>query len=104
MKAVEVHAPGKLFVIGEYAVLQGGRALVAAVNAGICCRAEPASSWRLSAPDLGVDAAVDEITAGSPGSLLASAIAAARGELGVARPMSFHVRGAQPVSRGKHGL
>jgi len=104
MKAVEVHAPGKLFVIGEYAVLHGGRALVAAVNAGICCRAEPASAWRLCAPDLGVDAAVDEITAGAPGSLLASAIVAARDELGVARPMSFHVSGSQPVSRGKHGL
>src|SRR5437868_14045729 len=89
MKAVEVHGPGKLFVIGEYAVLHGGRALVAAVNAGICCRAEPASAWRLSAPDLGVDAAVDEIAAGSACALLASAIVAARDELGVRVPLSF---------------
>ena len=104
MNAVDVYAPGKLFVIGEYAVLHGGRALVAAIDAGICCRAEPASAWRLSAPDLGVDAALEDLPAGSAGSLLASAVVAVREELAIDRPLSFHVRGTQSASRGKYGL
>lgn len=33
-------APGKLFLVGEYAVLSGGPAVVAAVNRGVCCRVE----------------------------------------------------------------
>ena len=53
MTALEVEAPGKLFVIGEYAVLHGGRALVAAIDAGISCRVEAASTWCVAAPDLG---------------------------------------------------
>ncbi len=34
---MKVFAPGKLFVIGEYAVLDGGDAIVAAVDRGVCC-------------------------------------------------------------------
>lgn len=34
---MRVFAPGKLFVIGEYAVLDGGDAVVAAVNRGVVC-------------------------------------------------------------------
>ncbi len=33
-----VRAPGKLFVLGEYAVLDGGSACVAAVDRGVSCR------------------------------------------------------------------
>ncbi len=35
---VLVRAPGKLFVLGEYAVLDGGTACVAAVDRGVTCR------------------------------------------------------------------
>jgi phosphomevalonate kinase len=34
-------APGKLVVLGEYAVLRGGQALVVAIDRGVCCRFEP---------------------------------------------------------------
>lgn len=34
-------APGKLFLAGEYAVLDGGQALVAAVDRGVTCRVTP---------------------------------------------------------------
>ena len=104
MNAVDVRVPGKLFVIGEYAVLHGGRALVAAVDTGLQCRAERSRAWRIAAPDLGLDAALDEIATGSSGALLASAIAAARDELSIAGPLRFHLRGTQPASRGKFGL
>jgi phosphomevalonate kinase len=36
-----VHAPGKLVLIGEYGVLDGGGAVVAAVDRGVWCRVEP---------------------------------------------------------------
>ena len=61
MTTFEVRAPGKLFVIGEYAVLHGSRALVAAIDAGISCRIESASTWCLSAPDLGVDGTLGQL-------------------------------------------
>ena len=35
-----VLAPGKLFLVGEYAVLSGGPAVVAAVNRGVSCQIE----------------------------------------------------------------
>jgi phosphomevalonate kinase len=104
MSSVDIRVPGKLFVIGEYAVLHGGRALVAAVDTGLRCRADRSRAWRLAAPDLGVDAELDGIDAASPGALLASAIVTARDELGVAGPLAFHVRGTQTASCGKYGL
>ncbi|MGH7805933.1 MAG: mevalonate kinase family protein, partial [Candidatus Binatia bacterium] len=75
MSGVRVFAPGKLFVIGEYAVLDGERALVAAVDSGIECRLEPSvEGWRIDAPDLGVDAAIGDVSAESGASLLVRAI------------------------------
>lgn len=49
-------APGKLLLIGEYAVLDGAPALVMAVNRCVDVRIEPArgDSGRLSAPQLGI--------------------------------------------------
>ena len=37
-RGFEVRAPGKVVLLGEYAVLDGAPALVAAVNIGVCCR------------------------------------------------------------------
>ena len=46
-------APGKVVLIGEYAVLDGAPAIVAAVNRGVQCRFTPGGSKRqISAPDL----------------------------------------------------
>lgn len=75
MSGVSVFAPGKLFVIGEYAVLDGERALVAAVDSGIECHVAPcAAGWRIAAPDLGVDAAAGGEALDSRASLLVRAI------------------------------
>jgi phosphomevalonate kinase len=46
---MEVLAPGKLFVMGEYAVLNGGDAIVAAVDHGVRCCIQSGSG--ISTPD-----------------------------------------------------
>lgn len=51
---VNASAAGKLFILGEYAVLHGAPALVAAVNVRARIRATPARAWRLDAPQLGI--------------------------------------------------
>jgi phosphomevalonate kinase len=99
-----VFAPGKLFVIGEYAVLSGARALVAALDAGIIVRAERARRWNLKALDLGIDGALDDAAADSRAVLLARAIYAGRAEHGIDTPLSITVEGARPASRRKYGL
>jgi phosphomevalonate kinase len=54
--AIRTSAPGKLFLLGEYAVLEGAPALLTAVDARVLVRVEPvdAPAWRLDAPDLGI--------------------------------------------------
>lgn len=54
--AVVVSAPGKLFLLGEYAVLEGAPALVAAVNRRAAVRLKPSPDgyWRLTAAQIGV--------------------------------------------------
>jgi phosphomevalonate kinase len=54
--AIVTSAPGKLFLLGEYAVLEGAPALLTAVDARVRVRVEPADApaWRLDAPDLGI--------------------------------------------------
>jgi mevalonate kinase len=104
MTALEVRAPGKLFVIGEYAVLHGGRALVAAIDAGISCRLESTSTWCLTAPDLGVDGTLADLSGESRSTLLRAAVSAARDEFRLESPLRFTVRGTCPASRRKYGL
>lgn len=55
---IETSAPGKLFLIGEYAVLDGAPALLTAVDRRARVRLTPAHDghWRLNAPNLGVHA------------------------------------------------
>ena len=48
---IHVRAPGKLFLVGEYAVLDGGAAVVAAVNRGVSCQVQLAESFQIDAPD-----------------------------------------------------
>ncbi len=54
--AVEASAPGKLFLIGEYAVLAGAPALLTAVDRRVHVRATPSpdARWRLTAANLGI--------------------------------------------------
>ncbi|MEO9014351.1 MAG: hypothetical protein ABI275_03425, partial [Terrimesophilobacter sp.] len=67
MTAILTSAPGKLFLLGEYAVLEGAPALLTAVDARVRVRIEPAEAgaWRLDAPDLGVGG----LTLGADGTL-----------------------------------
>lgn len=43
-------APGKLVLLGEYAVLDGAGAIVAAVDRGVACRVHPAGDLRIETP------------------------------------------------------
>src|SRR5699024_3592994 len=53
----QVSAPGKLFLIGEYAVLDGAPALLTAVDRRVQVTTLPAtnSRWSITAPDIGID-------------------------------------------------
>ena len=50
-----VSAPGKLFLIGEYAVLDGAPALLTAVDRRVRVTLAPSARWRISAPNLGLE-------------------------------------------------
>ena len=54
--AIHVSAPGKLFLLGEYAVLEGAPALLTAVDRRARVQIHPADDgqWRISAPNLGL--------------------------------------------------
>jgi phosphomevalonate kinase len=45
-----VHAPGKLVILGEYAVLDGGPALATAVHRGVGCEVGPAGDVLVETP------------------------------------------------------
>ncbi|MDT0635785.1 hypothetical protein [Spectribacter hydrogenoxidans] len=51
---VTATAPGKLFLLGEYAVLHGAPALLAAMDARCRINLEPADCWRVTARPLGL--------------------------------------------------
>jgi len=55
---VEASAPGKLFLLGEYAVLDGAPALLTAVDRRVTVTVTPSDDdrWHLSAPGLDLDA------------------------------------------------
>lgn len=66
MSCVEASAPGKLLLIGEYAVLDGAPALVMAVDRRVDVRIESAvdrQGW-LNAPQLGIRRAAMRVEAG----------------------------------------
>ena len=54
MTSITSSAPGKLFLLGEYAVLHGAPALLAAVDRRVTVTVTPAESWRLHAPSVGI--------------------------------------------------
>lgn len=55
MTLVRASAPGKLFLLGEYAVLDGAPALLVAVDRRSVVTAAPATAWRLTAREIGID-------------------------------------------------
>lgn len=63
---MEVRAPGKLVLVGEYAVLDGGGAVVAAVDRGVRCVVTPADTLEIVTPgdDRFVRAALRGVTHG----------------------------------------
>ena len=56
---MRVFAPGKLLVLGEYAVLDGAPALVAAVDRGVCCDVVPGDGIETPADDRFVRVALE---------------------------------------------
>ena len=54
---INTSAPGKLFLLGEYAVLDGAPALLAAVDrrAEVTIDDSASGSWQVSAPNLGIN-------------------------------------------------
>lgn len=56
MPTIRASAPGKLFLLGEYAVLEGAPALLTAVDRRVEVTIEPSAtdSWQVSAPNLGI--------------------------------------------------
>lgn len=77
--SVHVSAPGKLFLLGEYAVLDGAPALLTAVDRRVHIHIDYAagSHWHLSAPDIGID----RLTLAHDGSLPTDLDAATRERL-----------------------
>ncbi|MFE6099615.1 mevalonate kinase [Streptomyces laurentii] len=105
MEEKVVFAPGNLFVIGEYAVLHGGRALVVAVDSGIECRVVPrGAGWWLRAPDLGVDAPLQSVPNSSGAGLLARAVRAAQALFPTVGPLQVTVGGRGWGAGRKIGL
>ncbi len=45
-----IQAPGKVFLLGEYAVLDGCPAIVAAVDRGVQCRVRPSETLQIETP------------------------------------------------------
>lgn len=56
MPTIRASAPGKLFLLGEYAVLEGAPALLTAVDrrVEVTIDLSPTGSWQVSAPNLGI--------------------------------------------------
>ena len=48
---MRIVAPGKVVLVGEYAVLDGARAVVAAVDRGVQCDVHPADRLKITTPD-----------------------------------------------------
>ncbi len=64
--SILVRAPGKLVLLGEYAVLEpGNEALVVAVDRYVRVRLAPAAAPTLDCPDLGIVALAGELRDGA---------------------------------------
>jgi phosphomevalonate kinase len=113
---IHTSAPGKLFLLGEYAVLGGAPALLAAVDrrAEVTIDDSASGSWQVSAPNLGIK----DLALGGDGALPTGLAAAQRSDLrifdavreavlsrssGSPRPLAITIDSAA-FSRGGHKL
>jgi len=71
---IETSAPGKLFLFGEYAVLEGHPALLAAVDRRVRVSAEPSEAWQIESA---LFATTDSLSLDGPASRVAAGILAA---------------------------
>nr|WP_232842351.1 hypothetical protein [Terrimesophilobacter mesophilus] len=55
VNTVTVTAPGKLYLVGEYAVLDGAPALLAAIERRVSVSVTDSESWSITSPQLGID-------------------------------------------------
>ena len=60
---MRILAPGKVVLIGEYAVLDGGPAIVAAVDRGVCCEVSPGDAVETPGDDRFVTAGLRAVSA-----------------------------------------
>lgn len=72
MTATRFSAPGKLFLLGEYAVLHGAPALLAAVDRRAHVTLTPSTAWSLTARELGIDGLILHDDAALPATLAAA--------------------------------
>lgn len=80
MRALRFSAPGKLYLLGEYAVLHGAPALLAAIDSRVSVTlTESDAAWSLTAPQLGID----RLILGDDGSLPEVLDASLRHQLGL---------------------
>ncbi|MEO7122111.1 MAG: hypothetical protein ABI400_03125 [Lacisediminihabitans sp.] len=94
MTVVQASAPGKLFLLGEYAVLDGAPALLTAVDrrVSVSITDSPDALWHLRTPGLGDD----EIVLDERGGLPAGADAASQERVRVFDAVVKAVSGAAP--------
>jgi mevalonate kinase len=105
MPAVRAHAPGKVILFGEHAVVYGRAAIAAPVQqvrATTTVMAEPrlpAGQVRLQAPDIHLEAMLDELPAGHP---LALAVRLVLDDLHVPRlpACTLRITSTIPVASG----
>ena len=96
MTIVRTSAPGKLFLLGEYAVLDGAPALLTAVDRRVSVSVRPSTDgvWRVSAVGLGVRA----LALGAQGALPAELDESTRSALSVFDAVRIHLAAALGVS------
>ncbi len=105
MPAVSATAPGKIILFGEHAVVYGRPAIAAPVTqvkARATVSADPRGEpgrVRLQAPDVGLEALLDDLPAGQP---LAAAVRLVLAELGIERApaCTLRVTSTIPIASG----
>ncbi|TFC94785.1 MULTISPECIES: hypothetical protein [Cryobacterium] len=99
LPTIRASAPGKLFLLGEYAVLEGAPALVTAVDRRVEVTIDESSTvtWQVSAPNLGIR----NLTLATDGALPTGLTATQRAHLRVFDEVRATVQAAALQARGR---